>query len=298
MKTKIFEKIGVLLIFVLFCNSLFSNELIVTHLNIGQGDATVIQFPNGRVLQMDSGKKGRGKSIISKFYKKNNIKKIDIAIASHPDYDHIGGFKYIFDNFKITEFWENSITTTKTYKNMLLAIRKNDIKYYFGYDMIKTHLEKLNKENFFGENVTIKLLGPLKQFANNNDKSLVIQIIYKNRTFLIAGDAGYEPQQLMAKKWKETLKSDFLLVPHHGSSHNYNKYFLNYVNPEIAVISAGYKNSYHHPTDNIIKAYYAAGVKLFRTDILQSHVQIITDGQAYYLNLIPFKQTRKYFNLE
>ncbi len=265
----------------------------VTHLNVDQGDAAIIEFPSGVVMEIDSGKGGgfagsesMGRKSIIPYLKNNKIIKIDIAVSTHPDFDHIGGYQEVLREMSVSEYWESAGHTTNTYKNLLSIIKIKNIDYYLGYKMIKLRLDELNKTNFFGKNVKVVILGPLFKYKNNNDASLCFMIKYNKKTFMLCGDAGFDPQENMADKYEKSLKSDFLLVPHHGSSHNYNRKFLNFVKPEIAIISAGYQNKFKHPKNEIVNAYYSAGVKLFRTDILQSHIQIATDGIDYKINLI------------
>jgi len=77
-----------------------------------------------------------------------------------------------------------------------------------------------------------------------------------------------------------------MLTPHHGSEHNYSPTFLSYAQPEVAICSVGLKNKYGHPSEKVLTAYAFAGVKIYRTDKLQSHIEVETDGDTYKVNII------------
>lgn len=292
------KKFFVFILFLFFnyyIYALNSNKplLKVYYLNIGQGDASVIVFPNGKVMEIDAAKAGahsrdRGELVIIPFYESKGINKIDIALITHPDLDHIGGYMSILKELEVVEFWDSKNYTTVAYKTIINLIKKNDVKYLIGYEMLSARAEELSNKSFFGDGVRIKILGPLVEYLenDNNSNSICSKITYKNISFFFGGDTTKEAQQDMALTWKDELKSTVLMVPHHGSEHNYNTTFLSYVSPDIAVVSVGINNKYGHPSEKVMDGYKFAGVKILRTDLLQSHIEIITDGETFEINLL------------
>lgn len=292
---KILLFILVILLISVFCFAADSNLLTLYFLNVGQGDATLIQFPNGKVMQIDAGMGGgrysrdRGSIVLVPFYKSVGIERIDIAHGSHPDMDHIGGFLTLLKTFPTGEFWDCMQHTTLAYRNLMNLIEENNVDYYMNFKNLDDRIIELNNQNFFGDGVSITKLGPLRNYHENNANSIVLKITYNNISILFGGDKTSESQAAMARKWKEELKSTIMLVPHHGSHHNYHPHYLNYVSPEVAIVSVGENNKYGHPSEPVMLAYRLSGARLFRTDTLQSHIKITTDGNTYDISSIKAK---------
>lgn len=269
-----------------------TDTLNVYYLNVGQGDAILIQFPNGKVMQIDAGMGGgrysrdRGTGVIIPFYRRLGIEHIDVAVGSHPDMDHIGGFLSLLRTYTTGEFWDCMPHTTIAYRNLIALIEEKNIPYYINFRNLADRIKELNKEKFWGENVKVEKFGPLRNYHENNANSIVLKITYGEVSFLFGGDKTSQAQNDMARKWREKLKSTIMLIPHHGSHHNYQPLYLNYVSPEVAVVSVGENNKYGHPSDAVMLAYRLSGARLYRTDNLQSHIKITTDGKTYDIELI------------
>jgi competence protein ComEC len=292
---KVILFLSVLLIILSISYADDSGELTVYFLNVGQGDASIIVFPNGKVMQIDAGMGGgrysrdRGSIVLVPFYKDLQIDHIDVAVGSHPDMDHIGGFLTLMKTFTVGEFWDCMQHTTMAYRNMINLIQENEIDYYINFKNIDDRVKELSEQHYFGENVKISKLGPVRDYYENNANSIVLKIEYKKVSFLFGGDKTSQSQSDIARKWKEKLKSTVMLVPHHGSHHNYHPHYLNYVSPEVAIVSVGENNKYGHPSDVVMLAYKLSGARLFRTDSLQSHIKITTNGDSYDIGRIKAK---------
>ncbi len=248
------------------------NYLKFAVLNIGQGDAIFIESPTGVQMLFDAGPHGKINSQIHKvlpFYDKS----IDAIFVTHPDADHIGGFQYILENFKIAYAFEAGTTSDSIlYENLTKEIKNQKIPKVILHKGMKIHI---------GGGAHIEIIFPDRDvsFWDTNDGSLVARLVYREHSFLLTGDATSVTEKVLVEKnTEEELKSTFLKVAHHGSHSSTRDFFLEKVDPEYALISVGLKNNYGHPHPDILSLLEEKGVETLRTDMLGSIV-IKSDGE-------------------
>lgn len=257
-----------------------TNTLIVTFLDVKQGDSIFIKTPNKKYILIDGGSIPKewstfdaGKLVVVPYLKNNGIKKIDYVIATHPDLDHIGGLVSVLKNIEVDTFIDSgTISTTKTYETLLNIIDEKKIKYTIA------QRDRINIDSA----LNIEILSPInKRFLNDaNNNSIVIKIKYDNISFLLCADIGKEAETEYVKTYGETLKSDILKVAHHGGKSSTSDIFLNYVQPRIAVISVGKHNAFGHPSEDTLSALKAINADIYRTD-QSGAITIKTDGKQY-----------------
>lgn len=259
---------------------LFSSQkkLIVSFLYVDQGDSICILTPNGRVILLDGGPVDEnfdaGEEIIIPYLKKNNFRKIDLIIASHPHRDHIGGLISVIRNFTTNFVCEVSFPyPSTTYHEFLTAIQEKELKY-------KT-IKGPSKINIDPE-LEVFVLYPLKEFKfdDPNNNSLVIKMTYRDVSFLFTGDIEMPAEEFLVKKYNKSLKSKILKSPHHGSYNSSTHEFLKAVSPEVVVISCGIENRFGYPHYWTLKRYEQYDIKVYRTDIHKT-VKITSDGKTY-----------------
>src|SRR4030043_431414 len=227
-------------------------ELTITYLDVGQGDSSVIELPDGKTMVIDTGRTGRE---TAPFLKYRGEKTVDALILSHIHPDHTGGLDYILKRFKVKELWDNGRLIFP--ENFLANIKHR----------------RLNRSDMIeGKGYSIYVFHPYPEFytmygnenieADNN--SLVLKIEGKNKSFLFTGDIEEEAEEdvLHIGKW---LKSNVIKVPHHGSKTSAYKPFFEAVSPHVAIISAGRKNPFGHPHEETL--YALNGIRIFRTDL-------------------------------
>jgi competence protein ComEC len=107
-------------------------------------------------------------------------------------------------------------------------------------------------------------------------------LVYGKTSFLFTGDLEKPIEKVYSKKYKSFLNSDVLKVGHHGSKTSSSEVFLNYVTPEISLISAGYKNKFGHPAKQVIDRLQSEGSIIYRTD-LQKAILLRSDGNSITL---------------
>ncbi len=219
-------------------------------LNVGQADSILIQN-NEKNMLIDAGNNEDGEMLVNNL-KQLNVEKIDYLIGTHPHEDHIGGMDNIINNFEIgTIYMPNVQTNTKTFEDVLDAVSNKNLK-------IET--PKVNDTFLLGE-ANCKILSVTDDEDNLNQSSIVIQLNFKDLSYLFMGDAEKEIEESI-----DVGKVNILKVGHHGSDTSSSLDFINKIAPEVSIISVGKDNSYGHPSDDVIKRLENIGSKVYRTD--------------------------------
>lgn len=223
----------------------------ITYLDVGQGNAAVIELPDDRTLIMDTGRNGFQ---VSRFLSHRGIEKIDAIVLSHGSLDHAGGIWSLVRDFEVHEVWDNNRLVYP--KEFLRIIKQRGLE---RGDLIS------------GNGYRITILHPYDGFytlysggIENND-SLVVRIEGTKNSFLFTGDIEREAEEDLLRLGMH-LKSNVLKVPHHGSRTSSSEAFISTVSPEIAVISAGRNNIHGHPHNETVATLASAGTRVYRTD--------------------------------
>lgn len=236
-------------------NASIKKELKVTYLNVGQGDSELVEV-NGKTMLIDAGPNSNANELV-KDLKERGIKTIDIAIATHPHEDHIGGMDEVLENFDVKSFYAPKVAhTTKTYENMLKAVKNEGIK-----------LKQIKKGTklSLGKDVLIKVYTPVKSnYDDLNNYSPIMKISYGKTAFMFTGDAEKEAEHEALRKNKN-LKADVLKLGHHGSNSSTTEPFLKAVDPSIAIVSCAKNNKYGHPHKETMTKLKNSKVKVYET---------------------------------
>ena len=236
---------------------LTENKLVeMNFLDVGQGDATLLKFPNSGKFLIDA---GPNRSILNQLGDSLGFfdKKIDVLILSHANLDHYGGFFEILEKYQPKVFVYNGAdSNSEIFKNLITLIKNRGI--------IIIVLKSGDKIKIGNNNMNI--LSPEDNIVfsekNLNDSSLIIKLEINGFKTLFLGDAGYSFLNKLKRDWR----ADILKISHHGSKNGTNTDLLALIKPQIALIGVGLNNSYHHPTDTVINLLKDFGVKIFRTD--------------------------------
>lgn len=248
--------------------SAFSDELIVRFLDVGQGNATLLQQGDAFIL-IDGGDREYSSFVVS-YLKKLGVEKLEYVIVSHYDADHLNGVIGVLNAFACNRVLAPDYETdTKIYQSFLEIVKEKNITVeYPEYDDTYT----------FGKS-TIRVVGPVSYgYAEGNSNSLGVRISYKDNSFLICGDCTQESEQDILYTGID-VESDVFVANHHGSRYSNCQEFLEAVNPKAVVISCGRNNSYKHPEATVLLEIQKLGANLYRTD-LQGSITAVSDGST------------------
>ena len=247
-------------------------ELSITHLNVGQGDAAVVEFPGSKVLLIDAGGRATGEfdtgeSIVAPFLRSRKILKVDYLFVSHPRVDHYGGMRDIAEEFAPSEFWSGlSKGRTTRYEDLEEAIERSGIRRIFlsSHDPCRTI-----------EQVRVCVLYPPEE--KTGDSSVVVRLSFGRVSMLFAGDVERRDERILLES-KADLSSAVLKVPRHGSLTSSSEEFIAAIKPRLAIFSVGHGNPFGLPREEVISRYQAAGSEILRTD-QDGAIVIETDGK-------------------
>lgn len=241
--------------------------LTVHYIDVGQADSTLLEF-EGHTILIDAGDWNSTDAV--NYLKQQGISKIDIAIGTHPDSDHIGQLAQVVGEFDVSEVWMSGNTSTSnTFISTLQAIDASGADYY----------EPRSGEVFDVGSLQIEVLYPEEITGKANEESISLKMTYGDIRFIFTGDAGIKEEQNMIDSGMD-LDAEILHLGHHGSNTSTSNAFLKAVSPEIAVYSAGAENSYGHPHAEVIGAAENAGAEVYGTDV-NGTILVETDGETY-----------------
>jgi competence protein ComEC len=264
------------------------NEIGFVYLNAGQGDATIVRLPNGKIMVIDCNTDESPENIVQ-YLKKAGITKIDYLVITHPHSDHMSGTKEIADNFEVGEVWTTDYTRHKSeespesyekYKEAFVAgLRKMERE---GTE-IKTPTAK-NDPIVKDGKLEVRILGPSKSVQGDNEdiheESLALQIKFGKTSFVFTGDTTNEQQNRISDYYpiKDTT---IWHASHHGSMNGANEEVMRKVKPQYTVIPVGEDNPHQHPHDEAMKIYErTTRKKVYRTDKGNVGFRFNADGES------------------
>ena len=259
-------------------------HLKITAIDVGQGSATLVQFPGGRKMLIDGGGFPNstfdvGRYVLAPFLWHERIDHIDTVVLSHPHPDHMNGLIFILENFKVREVWTNGEATgDPSYIAFSNIIRKRRLICRSMSEQEGTiHLNPLRIAVLNPERPLTGTVGFSARSNAVNDNSLVLKLSYGNVRFLIPGDiTGLVESRLLAKG--TDLSTDVLIVAHHGGFTSSTESFLKALTPMAAVISCGADNIYGYPHPDVLKRLNRLKAGIFRTD-RDGAITLSTDGR-------------------
>lgn len=244
-------------------------EAEITIIDIGQGDSILIQLPfNKGTYLIDTGGASAewqaknknsyvaAKEVVIPYLQSLGISKIDKLILSHGDLDHAGGATILLKDIGVKELVIGRKINDSDLEKEIMGIAKAE----------NVPIQKVQAGDYWQTNYAyFEVVSPVGNESNENDSSVVIKAVIADTTFLFAGDISVEIEQRLIST-HPSLQADFLKLAHHGSNTSTSVEFLQAVNPQFAIISAGKNNWYGHPHEEVLKRLENQNVKVLRTD--------------------------------
>jgi competence protein ComEC len=222
-------------------------RLRVTILDVGQGDAIVVEGPDGRTVLVDAGAGGAyrldaGERVVAPFLWNRGVLRLAAAVVTHDDADHAGGMGAVRRLFTVREAWDGAVASGP------LALG--------------------------GAIITPLASAP----AGRNDAARVLRVDFGLVSILLASDVEHAGERALTES-NAPLAATALKVPHHGSRTSSGPELLAAVRPTIALVSVGARNAYGHPDPAVLARLTAAGAHVYRTDH-DGALLLETDGRT------------------
>ncbi|HHY32744.1 MAG TPA: MBL fold metallo-hydrolase [Firmicutes bacterium] len=249
-------------------------RLRVHFIDVGQGDAVLVEAPSGKTMLIDGGPPESSDRLVE-YLKVHGVSKLDVVVSTHPHADHIGGLIEVLREFKVGLVVDSGkVHTTATYERFLSLIDEKGIDFRLG---------RAGGDIDLGPGVEARILSPVEPLPENiNDCSVVIRLRYGTTSFLFTGDAERDAEDAMLRRGVE-LGATVLKVAHHGSSTSSKPWFLEEVKPAVAVILVGAGNPFGHPHRVTLMNLAEHTDEIYRTDT-HGDVLVVTDGTTFQVS--------------
>ena len=240
-------------------------KLTVHYLDVGQADCTLLEC-GGEYMLIDGGNIGDGQKVIS-YLQNMGVEELKAVVCTHAHEDHVGGLPAVLAVYPVKQVF----APTKTYASKVF----DDFLYYVDQQRLEVTIPAPGDTMTLGQ-AQITVLGPVKSYAETNDTSIVMKVVFGETSFLFTGDMEVLAENDMLDSGAD-VKADVLKVGHHGSDTSTGYRFLYEVDPTYAVIPVGEDNKYGHPNDIVLSRLSDAECTIFRTDHLGT-VVAVSDG--------------------
>lgn len=260
-------------------------KLHVVFCDVGQGDAIFIRTPNGSDILIDSGPDDSVLTCLGKhmpFWDRN----LELVILTHPHADHFIGLFSVLKSYKVRSFATEDLNNkTLGFVELMDLIRSKSIP---------TRFVLAGDRFILKDGVRFEIVGPTEEFLKETSPggfigesgefaSVETLVRYGKFSVLLTGDSqSSELSKILVRQLmdQDDKPLDVLQIPHHGSRFGLTPEILDFLNPNLAVISVGAKNRYSHPAPEILQILRDRDIKILRTD-QNGEIEIIIDGDIW-----------------
>ncbi len=252
------------------------DQLTVSVLDVGQGDAILVETPDGHRILIDGGPSGQAVTEALGREMPFWSRSLDLVALTHPEDDHLTGLIEVLERYDVGEVLASPISTdTAAYEEWRRLIRQADVPY---------REARAGGMMELGGGATLRVLGPgpdALASSRANDASLVLMVSLGEIDFLLAGDVGAKGEESLLAS-DAGIEAEVLKVAHHGSGASTTPAFLRAVRPAVAVVSVGEENRFGHPSSEVLERL--AGRLVLRTDE-HGTVRLSTDGERLWVDV-------------
>lgn len=248
-----------------------SPYLQVHFLDVGQGDSALIVTPSGVQVLVDGGPDA---SVLRKLGEHMSFfdRTIDIVVGTHPDKDHIGGLIDVLKRYSVAK-----ILTTENKGETSTSGLYNKLKKAEGAEIL---FARRGQTIVLDASTTLRILFPDSDPTDmeSNTSSIVFQLQYGSSTFMFTGDSPKNIEEYLVLAEGEHLKSDVSKLGHHGSRTSSSQLYLDTVQPQFAIVSAGKNNKYGHPHVEVTDMLFNKHIEMLETS-KEGTITMLSDGK-------------------
>jgi len=259
--------------------------------DVGQGDAILAQYGTFQILTDGGLPNGRVVACLSR-YMPFWDRKIEVVVNTHPQLDHYGGLIDVLRSYDVTYLVANGLESgSREYQVLKKLVGDRGIKVVtpisgqslrYGmmrYDILFPTSEFLETEGWSGESGN---LGTFDSKRDPNDFSVQAVVSFGQFDALLTGDIGESMLKYVSPVFVAMAREkvvEYIKMPHHGSKYGLGRYYVGLASPQVAVIQVG-KNSYGHPTTEVLDFLNANKMQVYRND-LDGDIVLASDGESY-----------------
>ena len=286
------------------------DALRVHFIDVGQGDSTIIEFPDNKKMIIDGGNDSiEVKNTVLQYTASLNIKKFDYIVATHSDTDHVGALDdviQIYDSEEIYMPYVEQVDKNVAYASFYQAAQNSNAKKSITQ---MTQNFTSSNDNFYYM-LCLSPLGPHAEnsfyhSADSNDSSAVLYLEYAGHNLLLTGDASTKVEKFCIDSYNNGIYNNVVELPngdttfkfnpklenvsfykagHHGSNTSSSQEWINLIQPKEVFISCGAGNSYGHPHKDVLDRLNKANANIHRTDMSRNIVLTIYKDGRYTID--------------
>lgn len=264
-------------------------EMRVHFIDVGQGDSTIVELPDGKIMLIDGGSASTGSTnAVMRYLNALDIRSIDYLVVTHADEDHCGGLDEVVKYKNIKRAYLPTVEPTENteYAELYAALKKQ------GVDCVASS-RNIRLDGAGAYPYTLSFLYPYsyqsESLDGENEDSAVIWLDYKGVSALFTGDAPFATEEILMRddslsdaftaRGVSLQSTEILKVAHHGSDSATSRRFVEYLGVKTAVISCGEDNAYGHPAQGVCTALQDR--EIYRTDRDGSVCVTVKEDGAY-----------------
>ena len=239
----------------------------VHFIDVGQADSALV-ICDGHYMLIDGGN-AEDSDLIYAYLERHGGEHLDYMVATHAHEDHIGGLSGALNYATVdTAYCPVTEHSTKVFQNMVKYLDEQG----------KSLTVPAPGDTFSLGSAQVEILGPVKEYSDTNNTSIVLRVDFGDTSFLFTGDMESTAEEDLVESGAD-LRATVLKAGHHGSDTSSSYVFLREVMPKYTVISVGEGNKYGHPSGEVLSRYRDAGSEVYRTD-MQGHIIASSDGKT------------------
>ncbi len=268
---KVFMLLGLVVVNAVIYSIPTTHAFTVSFLDVGQGDAALIEGPTGVQVLVDG---GASRGVLRELARELPLfdRSLDAVVATHPDADHVGGLVDVVARYDVGTYVESgNVSDTPAYQALERELSNENparVSARAGTRLV------------LGGGAYADILFPDRDVSGveSNTASIIMRVVYGDTAFMLTGDSPASIEKYLVSKGTP-LTSDVLKAGHHGSKTSSDESFIKAVGPDYVVFSRGCDNRYGHPAVEIVERFKALSIPTLDT-CTSGTIRFTSDGHS------------------